>query len=252
MSLFWGCVSGVGETNFLNYSGPLLGGFSFSNCSSSNIPKTLLTIDSSGNINPTGNITVNSSKYIDLSNSAGLKVGSSTYLTTSQLSTLSSTISTVPISYSSPDTTINSNVQVNGLYKTSTTALTYTSTAIGYTTSATSSSTVAMSSNIYSYSSSLTLGIGVWMISGVVQLYASSAATITKYVQLSYTSGGMIIGGTQFSSTSSHLASTVYSTPTGCTCITITTANTQIQLAFLVNSSVCSYNYYYLSATKIA
>uniref|UniRef100_A0A7S0SY06 Uncharacterized protein n=1 Tax=Chromulina nebulosa TaxID=96789 RepID=A0A7S0SY06_9STRA len=97
---------------------------------------------------------------------------------------------TTNITYTSPDTIINSNVQVNGLIKTSTTALTYTSTAIGYTTSVSNSTdfTIVASAYVFSNTSTLTLGIGVWLLSGTVQLYNPSTATITRFVQFIYTS----------------------------------------------------------------
>jgi hypothetical protein len=278
MSLFWGSVSGVGETNFLNYSGSLLGGFTFSNCSSSNTPKTLLTIDSSGNITPTGNVVLNSSKYIDISSSAGLKVSSSVYVSPSILNYISTFTSdaqaqidshstsitvlqakTIKIGYNTVTTStyFSDNIQVMGIIKTnSSTAQTYTSDSIGYklTTSYGYNSTgIQMTTNTWYYSSNLSLGIGVWSISGAIQTYSTANVQTQRFVQINYSTSNTAIDGTKFSFCS-YLdpAYTYYDTPTGSTTIVITTTSTNICLAFKVVSAYCYYSSYYLHATKIA
>jgi hypothetical protein len=267
---YWNCITpGLGQTDILNYCQGGTGGFTFNICSSTVSPKTILNIDSNGNISGGGNIVLGSSKYIDLTactvSSSGLKVSSSSYLTSTilnylvnissdvqtQINNLSSGSTALSYNSSTTTTTVTGNLQVNGLYETSTSSLTYTSNSIGYTLSATSSSTVAMTSGTYYYSSSLTLGVGVWMVSGLFQMYSQTTTSITKYVLITYTSNGDAVNGTLFSNNYSHTANVVYSTPCGATCVQITTAGTQIQLAFQTVSGSCYYNYYYVSATKI-
>jgi hypothetical protein len=256
MCVFWNSISpGSGNSDILNYAKLGLGGFTFNNCSAYYTPKTLLSIDSSGNTSQLGNVVISSSKYIDLTactgTSSGLKIGTSTYLNATQLASLSST-SSLPITYTSPDTTINSNIQVNGLIKTSTTALTYTSTAIGYSTSVSNSTdfTITASSYIFSYTSPLTLGIGVWLLFGTVQLYNTSTATITRFVQFSYTSGS-IVNGSQNSCNDVMTANVAYCTPANTCVITITTAATQINMAYAASVSNYHQNYYYFEARRI-
>jgi hypothetical protein len=173
--------------------------------------------------------------YFDLSactnTNSGIKCDSSTYLNATQLTNLA-----------------------NGLIKTPSTPLTYTSDSNGYFLSTSTSSVygVAMSYSTYSYSSSLSLGVGVWSISGQFSMAASGNAVITKYVQIVYTSSGTVIPGTLNSFNSSNDSGFVYTTNTGYTNVVITSASTNIRLAFKVNSSICSYYDYYLQATKIA
>jgi hypothetical protein len=268
---YWNSITpGLGQTDILNYSQGGTGGFTFNICSSTVSPKTILNIDSNGNISGGGNIVLGSSKYIDLTaciSSSGLKVSSSSYLTSkilnylvnissdvqTQINNLSSSGSTA-LSYNSSTstTTVTGNLQVNGLYETSTTALTYTSTSVGYTTSYldTDDRTI-INANTFGGTGALTLGIGVWMISGVAQFYYTSTANVLRYLQFAYVSGEQVIDGTQNSVYGSMVANTSYSMTTGCTCITITTAGTQISMFYSVSIVDVHTTYLYLSATKI-
>jgi len=108
-----------------------------------------------------------------------------------------------------------------------------------------------INANTFGGTGALTLGIGVWMISGVAQFYYTSTANVLRYLQFAYVSGEQVIDGTQNSVYGSMVANTSYSMTTGCTCITITSAGTQISMFYSVSIVNVHTTYLYLSPTKI-
>ena len=159
-------------------------------------PTKLLNIDGAGVLNLVGNIVIPSSKYIDVSTSgcSGIKASSSvtvspttlTYMdatssiqtqintANANISSLTTTVAALP-TFSGTNTWNGQNTFTQPINTSSTTLPTFATNSIGYNVDLILNTATAMTSATYVTTSNLTLGVGVWSISGNVIFYSTSA-----------------------------------------------------------------------------
>ena len=240
--MFWNVSGGNGETDFLNYAQAGNGGYSFYTMKATITPHILASINSSGDVIPTGSIDITTGTGILttaglISNTvAGYLYGVSSSIQT-QLNTLSSFTSNL----------LNTNLIWNAqqtfnyaLNTSSTTLPSYNTNSIGYSYIQNNTSGINPIDNSSTHSSDTitVLSVGVYMIYSSIDL--SITASSGYYAALS---AQIFMNGTNQPNTKQHIYSknlppfSTLSLQPLPLCVNVSTVNTTFQCQYVLSSS---------------
>ena len=253
--MFWNVSGGNGETDFLNFAQAGNGGYSFYTMKATITPHILASINSSGDIIPTGSIDITTGTGIKTT--AGLitnTVAGYLYGATSNIQTQLNNVNTFITNLGNTSFTWNAQQIFNYALNTSSTTLpSYSTNSIGY--SYFSNKNGSISNNTTISSNTITvLSVGIYMVysSIILSVTGSTSTNVAVNAQI-YFNGSSQTYSTQVYNSSSVAPSQSISLQPLPLCISVSTVNSTFQCQYLLVSTNGTYTQYTnIQVVKIA